>query len=201
MLCNASNDADAIHALQIKWYDSHGKQVQEDKTHIIHNINDTTTGQLQSVFHFDPVNRNDNQVYTCKAFNHPESCVEATSQLSVDCKTCPVLYYSTVFCIIVSYIDIEITPKSPYTVNVNDLLTIWCAVRGTSTFKRTVQWYKGDKPVIPYANPYVQLFQVPTTYPHTTVYTCVARKFTGNMNHIGTITANLMVTVKEPAST
>ena len=101
-MCNASNDADAIHAVQIKWYDSHGKEVHNDKTHIIHNINDTITGQLQSVFHFDPVNRNDSQIYTCKAFNHPESCVETKSQLSVECKICSVLhynyYYNIVFC-------------------------------------------------------------------------------------------------------
>lgn len=99
------------------------------------------------------------------------------------------------------YLDIVITPQSPHTVNVNDPLTIWCAILETSTSKRTVQWYKGDKPVTPHANLYVQLFKVPTSYPHTTVYTCVARKFAGDMNHTGTITANLMVTVKEPAST
>ena len=99
-MCNATNDADAIHALQIKWYDSHGKEIQEDKTHIIHNINDLTTGQLQSVLFFDPVDRTDRQVYTCKAFNHPESYVEAKSQLSVECKICPVfiLYCNSKSC-------------------------------------------------------------------------------------------------------
>ena len=99
-MCNATNDADAIHALQIKWYDSHGKEIQEDKTHIIHNINDLTTGQLQSVLFFDPVDRTDRQVYTCKAFNHPESYVEAKSQLSVECKIYLVfiLCYNSKFC-------------------------------------------------------------------------------------------------------
>ena len=192
MFCNASNDADAIHALQIKWYNSHGKEIQEDKTHIIHNKNDTTTGQLQSVLFFDPVYRTDSQVYTCKVFNHPESFVEAKSQLTVECKTCTVLYltyYNFVFnCIL----DIEITPQSPHTVYVDDPLTIWCAALGLSS--PTVQWYEGDKPVEPHATPYVQLFKVPTSYPHTTLYTCVARKFIDNANY--TISANLMVTVQ-----
>ena len=110
----------------------------------------------------------------------------------------PVLYYFALLYIIP--VDIEITPRSPHTVNVSALLTIWCAALGSSTYTRTVQWYEGDKPVKPSADPYVQLFKVPTSYPHTTVYTCVARKFTGNMNHTGTITANLMVIVKEPAN-
>ena len=97
LMCNASNDDDAIHALQIKWYNSDGKQIRGDKTHVIHNMNDTATGQLQSVFHFDPVNRTDSQVYTCRAFNHPESYAQARSQLSVECKTCPVLCCITLY--------------------------------------------------------------------------------------------------------
>ena len=85
-MCNASNDIDAIEILQIKWYNSSGKEIQEDKTHIIYNTNDTTTGQLRSVLLFDPVSRSDDQVYTCKAFNHPNSSKEAKSKLTVECK-------------------------------------------------------------------------------------------------------------------
>ena len=85
-MCNASNDVDAIEMLQIKWYNSSGKEIQEDKTHIIYNTNDTTTGQLQSVLLFDPVSRADSQIYTCKAFNHPDSSMEAKSKLTVECK-------------------------------------------------------------------------------------------------------------------
>ena len=85
-MCNASNDVDAIEVLQIKWYNSSRKEVQEDKTHNIYNTNDTTTGQLRSVLLFDPVSRADSQVYTCKAFNHPDSSTEAKSKLTVECK-------------------------------------------------------------------------------------------------------------------
>ena len=93
-------------------------------------------------------------------------------------------------------LDIEITPQSPHSVDVDDSLTIWCTALGLSS--PTVQWYKGDKPVTPHADPYVQSFKVPTSYPRTTVYTCVASKFTGNINH--TITVNFVVTVKGTAT-
>lgn len=88
-MCRASNDVDAILPLQIKWYDSSGKEVQQDTRHIIHNSNVTATDQLQSVLLFDPVNYVDSQTYTCKAFNHPQYYAEAESTLTVECKTSP----------------------------------------------------------------------------------------------------------------
>ena len=87
LLCNATNDIDAIHPLQIIWYNSSGKEVQQDKSHLIHNINDTTTVQLQSILLFDPVNRTDSEEYKCRAFNHPKSYIEAKSKLTIECKS------------------------------------------------------------------------------------------------------------------
>ena len=57
----------------------------------------------------------------------------------------------------------------------------------------TVQWYEGNKPVTPQAKACV-MFKVPTSNPHTTVYTCVARNFTGKINTI--VAANLTIIVK-----
>ena len=99
LICNASNDVDAIHPLQIKWYNSTGKEIQQDTRHIVHNtINDTANGKLQSVLLFDPVNYVDSQVYTCKAFNHPQYCTEAKSTLNVECKASLYLFQFVHLC-------------------------------------------------------------------------------------------------------
>ena len=56
-----------------------------------------------------------------------------------------------------------------------------------------VQWYEGNRTVTPQPKACV-MFKVPTSYPHTTVYTCVARNFTGKINSI--VAANLTIIVK-----
>ena len=89
-------------------------------------------------------------------------------------------------------LDIQITPQSPYTVSVGDTVSLWCRAIGLST--PTVQWYQNDKPVKSHAEPLVQVFEVPTSTPHTTVYTCVARNFTAIDDH--NITANITVIVQ-----
>ena len=57
-----------------------------------------------------------------------------------------------------------------------------------------MQWYQNNKPVKPHAEPFVQDYVVPTNDPHTTVYTCIARNFTANVNH--NITANITLIVQ-----
>ena len=57
-----------------------------------------------------------------------------------------------------------------------------------------MQWYQNDKPVKPHAEPLVQVVEVSTSTPHTTVYTCVARNFTMNVNQ--NLTAIITVIVQ-----
>ena len=57
-----------------------------------------------------------------------------------------------------------------------------------------MQWYQNDKSVKPHAEPLVQVLEVSTSTPHTTVYTCVARNFTANVNQ--NVTAIITVIVQ-----
>ena len=52
---------------------------------IIHNNTDKTSGQLSSTLLFDPVNRRDHGMYTCRAFNHPDCYSDSKIELIVQC--------------------------------------------------------------------------------------------------------------------
>ena len=53
---------------------------------IVHNKTDKTSRQLNSTLLFDPVNRIDHGIYTCRAFNHPDCCYsESKMELIVQC--------------------------------------------------------------------------------------------------------------------
>lgn len=91
----------------------------------------------------------------------------------------------------VHIIDIQIIPQSPYSVFVNQTGTVFCTAVGLST--PTVQWYKNNTVVNPdHSGQNFQDFKVPTSYPHTTVYTCIAR----NVSCEHTIAADITVIVQ-----
>ena len=80
-------------------------------------------------------------------------------------------------------------PQSTYRVTVGSRLPLYCSAHGLPL--PTVQWYVNDSA----ANqqpPEIHL--VPTTSPHTTVYTCVATNNAGNMTH--TVNKNITVIVE-----
>ena len=85
--CNATNDPDAIHPLQVYWYNSDGDQVISDGEHVLaYNHTDPDSKQTQSVILFNHVNRTDDGTYTCRAFNDPYSTTEKVTTLTVECK-------------------------------------------------------------------------------------------------------------------
>ena len=85
LICSAVNDVDAIHPLQIYWYKGN-KLVTSNGSHIIlYNETDNATRQLNSTLLLDPVNRTDNGVYTCRAFNRNDSFSESQTNLTVQC--------------------------------------------------------------------------------------------------------------------
>ena len=87
LICIATNDNDSDQPLKIQWYNSSGIQVSPDETRIL--INSTIckdTGQLKSELLFNPVNRTDNGVYTCRALNDPNCHTEKDAKLIVECK-------------------------------------------------------------------------------------------------------------------
>ena len=82
LICHAVNDSDAIHPLQINWYRGN-KLVTKGNSHIIFH---TESGKYQnSTLLFDPVNRIDDGVYTCRAFNRNDSFSESKAKLIVQC--------------------------------------------------------------------------------------------------------------------
>ena len=83
---------------------------------------------------------------------------------------------------------VSISSQPSLMVKVGAQLSLYCTAQGLPN--PTVQWYKGSQPVILKANALLQLLNVPTQSPHTTVYTCIGR------NRIGTTPANVTVIVE-----
>jgi len=91
LMCNATNDGDALDEVKIVWLRKISTlKEQEIKMNgnrlIIYNITDSSTGRIHSVLLFDQVNRTDDGEYICRAFNHPQSYSEANTSLIVECK-------------------------------------------------------------------------------------------------------------------
>jgi len=84
LTCNATNDADAVESLQIIWYNK-DNVTKTGQQHVIKSKGNITT-ELQSTISFDPVNRNDEGVYTCRAFNHPQSYIESKTEVNFECE-------------------------------------------------------------------------------------------------------------------
>ena len=87
MICNATNDVDAINPLSIDWYNSDGVKLVADERHVlVYSTTDPVTGQVQSVLLFDPVNHTDSGEYTCHAFNDNDCYTEDKTNLIVECE-------------------------------------------------------------------------------------------------------------------
>lgn len=89
LICIATNDSDSDQPLSIQWYNNNSSdvQVKSDKSRIlIYNTLYKDTGQLKAELLFDPVNRTDSGVYTCRAFNDPNCYTEKRAKLTVECK-------------------------------------------------------------------------------------------------------------------
>jgi len=88
LICNATNDVDAVASLRIKWYNVKGAMVKSKNKHrLVYDRTDPVTGQVQSVLLFDPVNHTDSGEYTCHAFNDYDCYTEDKTNLTVECKT------------------------------------------------------------------------------------------------------------------
>jgi len=88
LICDATNDFDAVSPLKINWYNSEGVILESDDRHIlVRNTTDQVTGQVQSVLLFDPVTHTDSGEYTCHAFNDDDCYTEDKIDLTVECET------------------------------------------------------------------------------------------------------------------
>ena len=93
LVCNATNDADAVKQVQITWFYKNltlmHEVVPDNSRVMIHNIENSTDMQLHSTLSFDPINRTDEGVYICKASNHPQSNTESSTNVMIKSKlTC-----------------------------------------------------------------------------------------------------------------
>ncbi|XP_065903803.1 basement membrane-specific heparan sulfate proteoglycan core protein-like [Dysidea avara] len=179
LTCNATNDVDADYPVQIKWYNSKGKQVQIVNKHVlIYSNTNSVTGEIQSVLLFDPVNHTDTGMYTCRAYNHPQCFNEDKVNLTVE--------YAP---------RVELDPAdSPHTVTVGTRLFLYCIAEGHPI--PTIKWYKNNTIIPQHLGP---LYPVPTNSPHTTKYTCVGTNNAGNMKN--TDSASVIVVVENEIET
>ena len=86
LICNATNDADAIEEVQITWFYKNSTslyQIIQNNNHRIHDVRNSSIGQLYSLLHFEPINRTDEGVYICRASNHPQSSTELGTKVMI----------------------------------------------------------------------------------------------------------------------
>ena len=87
---------------------------------------------------------------------------------------------------------VSIDKVSPYETDVGRVAVLYCTARGNPI--PTVQWYKDDTAVNPIPLTSQQSLIIPTSMPHTTVYTCKGINYAGNIKH--TAYTNITVIVK-----
>ena len=80
--------------------------------------------------------------------------------------------------------------KSPYMVNVDERLLLYCIAEGLPI--PTIRWYENNVLIPRQSSPF---HPVSTKVPHTTVYTCEGRNNAGKMRNIAR--ANITVIVVE----
>ena len=86
MVCNATNDRDAIDPVQISWYNG-TKLLKSDGKHIIiYNEYYAVTDQIHSILTLDRVNYTNDGKYTCRAYNNPLCYTENKITLTVECE-------------------------------------------------------------------------------------------------------------------
>ena len=89
LVCNATNDRDAIDPVQISWYNG-TKLLKSDEKHVtIYSKHDATTDQIYSILVLDSVNNTDDGQYVCRAFNNPLCYTENKIKLTVECEFAP----------------------------------------------------------------------------------------------------------------
>ena len=86
LVCNATNDEDAVNFVQISWYNRTNLLKSDGKYVTIYNKHSSDSNQIQSVLVLDSVNNTDSGKYVCRAFNNPLCYKEEKIKLTVECK-------------------------------------------------------------------------------------------------------------------
>lgn len=86
LVCNATNDRDAVDPVQISWYNGTQLVKSNGKFVTIYNKHDAVTDQIYSVLVFGSVNITDDAEYVCRAFNNLFCYTENKINLTVECE-------------------------------------------------------------------------------------------------------------------
>jgi len=88
MSCSALNDANALLPVTIAWYSPKGVQLTSDDSQQIEISNEINkaSGHIKSILSIYPVNRTDDGVHTCRAFNDKDCYTESKINLTVECE-------------------------------------------------------------------------------------------------------------------
>ena len=88
LVCNATNDVDAVNPVQITWFYKNLTYpvVPDNSRVIIHNIKNSSGRQLHSTLFLDPIHRTDEGVYICKASNDRQSNTESSTKVMITSK-------------------------------------------------------------------------------------------------------------------
>ena len=195
LMCQATNDIDAPHPVQVNWYKGN-QLLQPDGGRVLVYPKLNTSNMIVSVLLFDPVNHTDDGDYTCRSFNDPLSFTDVTTSLTVECKWyCYDICKHFMVCILLPFSVapmIMINPPSPHNSAAGDMLQINCTANGFPT--PTVHLLRGGNPVSPVALRTVVYPVVPTHPQCHLVYICVAVNNAGNMTRrvYADITVNII---------
>ena len=96
LICNATNDKDAIDPVQISWYKGTQLLKQDGNRVTIYSKHDNVTDQVHSVLVLDNVNITDDGKYFCRAFNNPLCYIENKINLTVECKYVRVILFANI---------------------------------------------------------------------------------------------------------
>ena len=86
LVCNATNDGDAIEHIQISWYNGTQLLKSDGKYVTIYSKYNSLTDQIHSILVLDSVNTSDAGEYICRAFNDPLCYTEHKINLTVECE-------------------------------------------------------------------------------------------------------------------
>ena len=94
LICNATNDIDALDDVTIVWLRKISKDLKEEikLSENIHNKTDYFAGKIHSVLLFNAAAHTDDGKYICRALNHPLSYSEKTISMVIECKQLLHLY-------------------------------------------------------------------------------------------------------------
>ena len=86
LVCSATNDVHAINPVQVSWY-YRSMLIKPDEENVAINITrDNATDKIHSVLSFNSINSTNDGVYTCRAYNNPQSFTENQIKVTVECE-------------------------------------------------------------------------------------------------------------------